>query len=852
MGGYENLGPIVSQNPQAVTPGGGSYSADERSYDSVVFQQNHPPMDWEMNLIQSVVGNAGLRNLASKLFSSSFISGNVLESNGPSPFYEFLPAVVGNENSFEFAACDLLVNGWPIRLEYANTSVDGKNLVILPAPPATGIRQDLVILEVWRALLSPLPSVDNKSPGGLILRNGNANAPDTVNLSDDLIDPSYSSETSRRVQVQYRLRTIESVDILSYPDGLEDPAVTAHTVPYLGGSDVNGNDLPAYLYTGVSGDPGLWRSGAGDSASATDIGSVDGYIYALPVCLIARRNTDTWDSSTNINGGVLIGGTSPRPDGLFSDQIVSGDLIDLRKYTAWDIQGFKDNALNAILQNDLTTQYEESAGGVGGNTWLMRDSIGSSSHTGNADGVRTCFSDKPVIHPIAISITVPMAINIVTCDLTSLVDLPWESGVDILSNAPVGTNLLSVSKCFIDDGVGNIYDAFDSSVAYHILNVVYSTSGTVTDTATIEFNQNIPVSTVYLELLIEYPPNVGLSRNIKSLDQIWVPNNFPAWVDTAQFTATSNIDRDSINSNYNIDVVNRQVTFAYPSNTINDTFYNFSLSKFMIPDCVDASSLSIVGKAVVGIEYNAGVTVIEFNPPEMALGVGLTVSYVANRPALPVGVAPYDSIDIYYQSRAIQSIPVPVGMFTPTFIRRTDIERMLFISSGSGSYDSAPYDASSQIPIPRLPVLDYSDSIFSGYHESSVVTNSNENGISEIPVTEKSYLAPDAFYLSTTGGTTQDANGRNFWPYSPNLKIKSFNTTDFNVSTRRKLISDFVLELKEDFSGLGRKGSLFLGLAVGYKDNSLENTIDTSNSVELDGVSLFRLRGNPLFYRRFS
>jgi len=852
MGGYENLGPIISQNPQAVTPGGGSYSADERSYDSVVFQQNHPPMDWEMNLIQSVVGNAGLRNLASKLFSSTFISGNVLESNAPGAFYEFLPAVAGNENIIRFSACDLLVNGWALRLEYSNTDVDGKNLVQLTAPPLTGIRQDLLILEVWRALLSPLPSVDNKSLGGLILRNGNANAPDTVNLSDDLIDPNYLAETSRRVQIQYRIRIIESVDILSYPDGLGDPSITAHTVPYLGGSDVNGNDLPAYVYTAVAGDSGLWRSGAGDAASATDIGSVDGYICSLPLCVVVRRNSDTWDKTTNLNGGVLIGGVSPRPDGLFSDQIASGDLIDLRKYTAWNAQEFKNDAVDALMQNSLSTQYEESALGTGGNTFLMKDPIGTSSHIWDADGVRTSYSDKPVVHPIALSFTIPMATNTLTCDLTINVDLPWASGINILANAPAGTNLLSISKCFINDGVGNIYDAFDSSVAYHILNIVYSISGTEIDTATIEFNQNIPVGTVFLEALVEYPPNVGLSRNVISIDKVWVPNNFDAWVDTSEFTATSDADRSSINTSFNIDLVNRQVTFAYPSNLISDTFYNHTLSQFMIPDCVDASSVVITGKAVVGIEYNAGCTVIEFNPPEMALGVGLAVDYVAYRPPVPLGMVPYDSIDVFYQTRSIQSIPVPVGMYSPSFYRRTDIERVFFISSGSGSYDSAEYDASTQLAIPRLPIVDYSDSLFSGYHESSVVTNGNDNGISEVLVTEKSYLASDGFYLSTAGGTTQDADGRNYWPYSPNIILKAFNATDFNISTRRKLASDFVLELKEDFPSLGRKGSLYLAMATGYSYNSRINKIHTSDSVELDGVSLFRLRGNPLYYRRSS
>ena len=78
MTGYENLGPNVSQSPQAVSPGAGQYSSEDHSFEQVVFQQNRPPLDWEWNLIQSILGNAGLRAALQRTIPSGFLTGDFM------------------------------------------------------------------------------------------------------------------------------------------------------------------------------------------------------------------------------------------------------------------------------------------------------------------------------------------------------------------------------------------------------------------------------------------------------------------------------------------------------------------------------------------------------------------------------------------------------------------------------------------------------------------------------------------------------------------------------------------------------------------------------------------------------
>lgn len=852
MGGFENLGPGVSQNPQAVSPGGGNFSADDRSYDSLVFQQNCPPMDWEMNLLQSVVGNSGLRNLASKLYSSTFISSEVLNVDKPGDTgsaFTFLAPIAGNENKFELAASDILVNGNLVRFEYSGTNVAGTNVIELNPPPVAGVRQDLVMIEVWRALLSPLPSSDNKSPAGQIYRNGNAKAPDpptNVNLADDILDPTYLAETSRRVQVQYRYRVIDGVDILTYPDGIDDPTVTAHTVPYYLAGPVDGNNLgiPFFPYPN---DPGLYVTGSNDAISAGSFGSVDGLVYAIPLCVVVRRNSAAFDKALNLNGAPAIGSPSTRPDGLFCDQIIGSDVIDLRKITAFNPAEFRDNAINSILQNKLTTQLEISGSGPGGNTFLNKDSIGIGAHIGDADGARMTFSDRPIVQAIPLIITAPGGTNSFTLSLSGA-ELPWSGGsYNLLANSPADTDLLAITKVLAPDAVNVIENALDPAALNPVVSISYSIFGTVVDTATIVFQANVPAGTIYLEALINYPRNSGLDRNVVGDYEYWVPSAIipgTTNADPAYFTATFDITRLSINAPYfSTDFIHREASFTLPSTIVASPLPCFSTTNLMIPDMVDPTSINIAGYAITAVEENAGCTFITFNPP-VVLPTTLNVDYTAYRAPLPLPLL--ETIDIFTDTRAIQSIPVPAGNFVIDFVKRTDFDRVWLVNSASGNLGNGTYDASSQICIPKTPIVNYSDSLLS-INQSYTPLSTITNGISKNSVLTNDFFGTSSLSVYNAAlSVTQDADGRNFWPLH-NIRISGSDYVDITASIPRKLGSDFIVELTNDFAGYGRKGTMFLALVTDYVSNAKENNILNSQ-----GISIFRLRGNPIYYRRSS
>ena len=243
-----------------------------RNFETVVFQAGKPVLSQELNLEQDI---SELRPTASGWLSPDFLgaaAGNLSAI--------FTTGLAGN--IIQFPNLEAAVNGWA--LDVANTGANGWNELTLAAPPiAAGTqRQDIVVLEVWRRLLSAAPAATGKSPTGLIWRDGNVKiaAVDDLllNYPDDILDAMVASESTKRVQIQYRLRVISGVDLFAYPYALNDPTIVAFSVPVTAPFPDGVATAFAYVNQSPNRDGGLWRAGDGNPANA--LGTVDGYMYA--------------------------------------------------------------------------------------------------------------------------------------------------------------------------------------------------------------------------------------------------------------------------------------------------------------------------------------------------------------------------------------------------------------------------------------------------------------------------------------------------------------------------------------------------------------------------------------------
>lgn len=250
----------------------------------------------------------------------------------------------------------------------------------------------------------------NKPTQDSIYRHGNVESSAAVALADDIEDPDVGAETTKRVQVQYRIRhtgPTEGIDFKLQNDGFSNPDVLAQgsqsapvaMYPFvpadlktvIDNSDARDGVAGTDIGYGIL-DNGLWIAGDGTSSSASDLGTIDGFAYAIPLCMVFRRNDATasggFNPESNTNGGLLydhaatvntylinsaVGvGESDRPDGVFADQIVDTDVLDLRRHvtftghdfaaeTQYQMQALQDGAFRTWAI-DTASKQEMGAG----------------------------------------------------------------------------------------------------------------------------------------------------------------------------------------------------------------------------------------------------------------------------------------------------------------------------------------------------------------------------------------------------------------------------------------------------------------------------------------------------------
>ena len=295
-------------------------SALKTQYQTCIFQAGKPPLDSEVNLISSIQ----LSNFQ-QMIQSQMSSGFIIDPTRALDDYQFNPnwasyfmlgnPVAGDKNPPIYAN----VNGWIIPVTGTHTTLASNadnllaNIIKLYPPPTASDseRIDFVFLEAWACRVNPNPSIANKPAKDKIWPYGNTQFGDTANLLPDTIeDPAVGFQTTARIQVQYRLRVYGSgeaegncVDLFHYPDGLGDPVIKGQGTLAAPPPPTPPTITFPFLNMGTElGDPSLWRAGDGED---NDLGTLDGYTYAIPICAIFRRNSSTYSAastSPNQNG----------------------------------------------------------------------------------------------------------------------------------------------------------------------------------------------------------------------------------------------------------------------------------------------------------------------------------------------------------------------------------------------------------------------------------------------------------------------------------------------------------------------------------------------------------------------
>lgn len=305
---------------------------ENRNFSMVAFQQAKPILDSEMNLTQ-LIQNKARADLIRTILDSGIIS------------IKTTTDVTDKKNTLRISEAVANMNGWLLYLYGANRTDTSSDIVFTPAP-YNGTREDLAYLEAWFEEVAPTgsPEDDDESVykyGGL--------ASGTV--ANDILDPTAEDETSRRIQLRWNIRTAADVNFTNYPAGINN----TDRVKARGGN----NSDTDYGYASLGN--GLYRAGDGSSAACTALKCVDGYVYAIPLYHVHRRNQTAYDAVNNPTGAPAYGSGVTIATGLYHDVIAASDVTPIYPVASAYEQGNDQQSDSAVLKELFAAVHQQAA-----------------------------------------------------------------------------------------------------------------------------------------------------------------------------------------------------------------------------------------------------------------------------------------------------------------------------------------------------------------------------------------------------------------------------------------------------------------------------------------------------------
>lgn len=309
----------------------------ERSIASIFAGTDAYLIEDEMNELQWVQ-NEARASFIRKISQSGFHTKGNLDT-----------ALVVPLNSFVMDKSEILVNGYELCVANNKLRSDLKNTITISSPPTTDTRKDLVFLEAWFEEINGISSTVY-SYGGV----------ESGISANNLVDGRIGFESSRRVQLRWRIRVVDNVNTTLFADGINDNS----KVFAFGGNTAN----TSKTFSASPYDSKLFVAGAGTTSDKTELKSIDGYVYAVKMFIITRYNSSTYNSSTNPNGAPLYvneSSTSPRPDSRFSNIIYLDQIQDDRHQAETRILKYFSNNSNTLsLNKDLAINGNLSVTGT--------------------------------------------------------------------------------------------------------------------------------------------------------------------------------------------------------------------------------------------------------------------------------------------------------------------------------------------------------------------------------------------------------------------------------------------------------------------------------------------------------
>lgn len=519
-----------------ITNPGASRTLDpaSRSFVSVVGLHDKRLADADTNLIQS------LQDWKRKQLLKDHVCSGAL-TYAPFSFSARTPSV--QPLTFTVPAFDVLVNGDVVTIGGNGSSSLSENTVTLPAPifwsPGSASPQAslyVVFLEFWYQRLDPATGLGyykDPATGTLyVYPNGCVNAVSQNLLVNDTIDPFQGTKTTERVQLQWAIRVVSidpAYNFAEYSFGLDAGATLAQTV-FGQASQSSPSTGSVYQFTNlaaITGDAGLWRSGDGNIQN--ELGSLDGYSYALPLAVAFQRNSGVYAVDLNPFGtadatvpgsGFLSSDWTARFDGKFADVVFPEDVVDTRSVVSldgWDQETLLKEGFVDVISGKTRTALArgETPGSVAIAAGSLLDyvitvsptSIGNTNTIGAFDGFRNGFSSADQTFYSTQSVSVNQK-------ATGAVGGRWQKS-DSFSLTTPGDAMATIEYVQVQALVDDTLNSVKTPVL--LLPGQITVTGLGSKTVTVQLVKSLTgtgydpgLNPIYVTLGVEYPANGGM------------------------------------------------------------------------------------------------------------------------------------------------------------------------------------------------------------------------------------------------------------------------------------------------------------------------------------------------------
>jgi hypothetical protein len=610
------------------------------------------------------------------------------------------------------------------------------------------------------------------------------------------------------------------------------------------------------------------------------LGTVDGFMYAIPVLAVFRRNTSGFAKNTNQNGGVASPGPSDRPDGLFYDIIVERDVADLRmgtSYRGWNYSEVLEKNFTCLLDNSLRTEWflNSIGGGTAGHTIVNADEIGTlpgnnvdtgdtpgATFIGQFDYTRRFFSDRAVYeiltHKVSpgdpsVSTGTWQAGTTVTINPTSIAQYPF-APINFASRAPALARILDVVGARIY-GTSGIQAGLD--VAFTQTNSVNTqpfpiqslqnlgVAGAITLTMGTPPVVGMTTEPLFIDLLVAYPDGSGLTKTptgdyAASSFVVNNPGSLPVGAPVS-FSAMQTQAFDYAHRETQIQYKTSQLTYTFSADS------TFSITQYTLPE----RAFSIVAVRINGVPLGgAGATVDSAGRVITLFGATnpgdlVAVDYLALRPMPQSGV----QMTIYYEARAPQTIRAALLGTSANLIPRWISPYLYVLTSGSGSPGVTfpfPYAYVQTGGVLRPGSTWPGEHALDGMTDIFLADFNASTGYLRVPTLIPYTPDPDQVNLQRINGDIDIEDRTLFSSVPTNQYIPSAFGSPLSDARTHKVVLPTIMETSAD-STFGRKGTLIQVLFTRWADFDAENSIRFDTALNnRTTASLFRVNGNLL------